>query len=95
MKNTEIENTKLVKEIQTFKNLDANKEKMISYYKEEVGRLQLLIAEKENMKKAILHSSSDKVSSTQYNWPDLNKHIYCCMCLTKERKKEVEEITRV
>ncbi|KAL2307512.1 hypothetical protein Nmel_000481 [Mimus melanotis] len=60
LKNTEIENTKLVKEIQTFKNLDANKENMISYYKEEVGRLQLLIAEKENMKKAFLHSSSNK-----------------------------------
>ncbi|XP_023774937.1 tax1-binding protein 1 isoform X3 [Cyanistes caeruleus] len=60
LKNTEIENTKLVKEIQTFKNLDANKENMISYYKEEVGRLQLLIAEKENMKKAFLHSSSHK-----------------------------------
>ncbi|NWX25919.1 TAXB1 protein, partial [Notiomystis cincta] len=60
LKNTEIENTKLVKEIQTFKNLDANKENMISYYKEEVGRLQLLIAEKENMKKTFLHSSSNK-----------------------------------
>uniref|UniRef100_A0A8D2MVR3 Tax1 binding protein 1 n=1 Tax=Zonotrichia albicollis TaxID=44394 RepID=A0A8D2MVR3_ZONAL len=64
LKNTEIENTKLVKEIQTFKNLDANKENMISYYKEEVGRLQLLIAEKENMKEAILHSSSDKDEAT-------------------------------
>lgn len=74
LKNTEIENTKLVKEIQTFKNLDANKENMVSYYKEEVGRLQLLIAEKENMKKAFLHSSSNKVSSTKYNWPDMNKH---------------------
>ncbi|XP_039246558.1 tax1-binding protein 1 isoform X3 [Pipra filicauda] len=60
LKNTEIENSKLVKEIQTFKNLDANKENMISYYKEEVGRLQLLIAEKENMKKAFLLSSSNK-----------------------------------
>ncbi|XP_069716323.1 tax1-binding protein 1 isoform X5 [Phaenicophaeus curvirostris] len=60
LKNTEIENTKLVKEIQTFKTLDANKENMISYYKEEVGRLQLFIAEKENMKKAILLSSSNK-----------------------------------
>ncbi|XP_074939239.1 tax1-binding protein 1 isoform X3 [Phalacrocorax aristotelis] len=60
LKNTEIENTKLVKEIQTFKNLDANKENMISYYKEEVGRLQLFIAEKENMKKAFLLSSSKK-----------------------------------
>ncbi|XP_065608982.1 tax1-binding protein 1 isoform X3 [Cyrtonyx montezumae] len=60
LKNTEIENTKLVKEIQTFKNLDANKENMISYYKEEIGRLQLFIAEKENMKKAFLLTSSNK-----------------------------------
>ncbi|XP_046766274.1 tax1-binding protein 1 isoform X3 [Gallus gallus] len=60
LKNTEIENTKLVKEIETFKNLDANKENMISYYKEEVGRLQLFIAEKENMKKAFLLTSSNK-----------------------------------
>uniref|UniRef100_A0A8C4XSF0 Tax1 binding protein 1 n=1 Tax=Falco tinnunculus TaxID=100819 RepID=A0A8C4XSF0_FALTI len=60
LKNTEIENTKLVKEIQMFKNLDANKENMISYYKEEVGRLQLFITEKENKKKAFLLSSSDK-----------------------------------
>lgn len=64
MKNTEIENTKLVKEIQTLKNLDANKENMISYYKEEVGRLQLMVAEKENMKKAVLLSSPNKVSIT-------------------------------
>ncbi|NXW88778.1 TAXB1 protein, partial [Alopecoenas beccarii] len=63
LKNTEIENTKLVKEIQTFKNLDANKENMISYYKEEVGRLQLLIAEKENMKKAFLLSSNKEDAS--------------------------------
>ncbi|KAM9023724.1 tax1-binding protein 1 isoform 2-T4 [Ara ararauna] len=60
LKNTEIENTKLVKEIQTFKNLDANKESMIPYYKEEVGKLQLAIAERENMKKAFLLSSSNK-----------------------------------
>ncbi|XP_031446016.1 tax1-binding protein 1 isoform X3 [Phasianus colchicus] len=60
LKNTEIENTKLVKEIEKFKNLDANKENMISYYKEEVGRLQLFIAEKENMKKAFLLTSSNK-----------------------------------
>ncbi|XP_067418112.1 tax1-binding protein 1 isoform X3 [Emydura macquarii macquarii] len=60
LKNTEIENTKLVKEVHTLKNLDANKENMISYYKEEVGKLQLHIAEKENMKKAFLLSSSNK-----------------------------------
>ncbi|XP_010221730.1 PREDICTED: tax1-binding protein 1 isoform X2 [Tinamus guttatus] len=60
LKNTEIENTKLVKEIQMLKNSDANKENMITYYKEEVGRLQLFVAEKENMKKAFLLSSSNK-----------------------------------
>ncbi|NXF00752.1 TAXB1 protein, partial [Smithornis capensis] len=60
LKNTEIENTKLVKEIQTFKTLDANKEKMILHYKEEARMLQLFIAKKENMKKAFLLSSPNK-----------------------------------
>ncbi|XP_038245713.1 tax1-binding protein 1 isoform X1 [Dermochelys coriacea] len=60
LKNTEIENTKLVKEVHTLKNLDANKENMISHYKEELGKLQLCIAEKENLKRAFLLSSSNK-----------------------------------
>ncbi|XP_074801829.1 tax1-binding protein 1 isoform X3 [Natator depressus] len=60
LKNTEIENTKLVKEVHTLKNLDANKENMISHYKEEIGKLQLCIAEKENLKRAFLLSSSNK-----------------------------------
>ncbi|KAM9165946.1 tax1-binding protein 1 isoform 5-T5 [Pangshura tecta] len=60
LKNTEIENTKLVKEVHTLKNLDANKENMISHYKDEVGKLQLCIAEKENLKRAFLLSSSNK-----------------------------------
>ncbi|NWJ06761.1 TAXB1 protein, partial [Crypturellus undulatus] len=60
LKNTEIENTKLAREIQMLKNSDANKENMITYYKEEVGKLQLFVAEKENMKKAFLLSSSNK-----------------------------------
>ncbi|XP_053876049.1 tax1-binding protein 1 isoform X1 [Malaclemys terrapin pileata] len=60
LKNTEIETTKLVKEVHTLKNLDANKENMISHYKEEVGKLQLCIAEKENLKRAFLLSSSNK-----------------------------------
>ncbi|XP_074840672.1 tax1-binding protein 1 [Carettochelys insculpta] len=60
LKNTEIENTKLVKEVHTLKNLDANKENMISHYKEEVGKLQLCIAEKENPKRPFLLSSSNK-----------------------------------
>ncbi|KAM9165944.1 tax1-binding protein 1 isoform 3-T3 [Pangshura tecta] len=61
LKNTEIENTKLVKEVHTLKNLDANKENMISHYKDEVGKLQLCIAEKENLKRAFLLSSSNKL----------------------------------
>ncbi|XP_014376718.1 tax1-binding protein 1 [Alligator sinensis] len=60
LKNTEIENTKLVKEIQALKNLDANKENLISYYKDEVGKLQMCVAEKENVKKTFLLSSTSK-----------------------------------
>lgn len=60
LKNTEIENTKLVSEVQTLKNLDGNKENMIVHFKEEVGRLQLCLAEKENMQRAFLLTASNK-----------------------------------
>ncbi|KAL8165353.1 UNVERIFIED_CONTAM: Tax1-binding protein 1, partial [Gekko kuhli] len=60
LKNTEIENTKLASEVQTLKNLDGNKENLIAYYKEEVGRLQLCVAEKEKLKRAFLLTSSNK-----------------------------------
>ncbi|XP_074127187.1 tax1-binding protein 1 isoform X2 [Sminthopsis crassicaudata] len=60
LKNTEIENTKLVTEVQTLKNLDGNKENMIAHYKEEVGRLQLCMAEKENLHRALLLTASGK-----------------------------------
>ncbi|KAM5271205.1 tax1-binding protein 1 isoform 2-T2 [Ctenodactylus gundi] len=60
LKNTEIENTKLVSEVQTLKNLDGNKESMITHFKEEIGRLQLCLAEKENMQRAILLTTSNK-----------------------------------
>ncbi|XP_053215758.1 tax1-binding protein 1 isoform X1 [Podarcis raffonei] len=60
LKNTEIENTKLASEVHTLKNLDGNKENLIAYYKEEVGRLQLCMAEKEKLKRAFLLTSSNK-----------------------------------
>ncbi|XP_015261283.1 PREDICTED: tax1-binding protein 1 isoform X1 [Gekko japonicus] len=60
LKNTEIENTKLASEVQTLKNLDGNKENLIAYYKEEIGRLQLCVAEKEKLKRAFLLTSSNK-----------------------------------
>ncbi|XP_066484710.1 tax1-binding protein 1 [Tiliqua scincoides] len=60
LKNTEIENTKLASEVQTLKNLDGNKENLIAYYKEEVGRLQLCVSEKEKLKRAFLLTSSSK-----------------------------------
>uniref|UniRef100_A0A8D2MVU9 Tax1 binding protein 1 n=1 Tax=Zonotrichia albicollis TaxID=44394 RepID=A0A8D2MVU9_ZONAL len=100
LKNTEIENTKLVKEIQTFKNLDANKENMISYYKEEVGRLQLLIAEKENMKEAILHSSSDKEASNAVEQElrreveDLKLRLQMAADHYKEKFKECQKLQK-
>lgn len=60
LKNTEIENTKLVSEVQTLKNLDGNKENMITHFKEEIGRLQLCLAEKENLQKTFLLTNSNK-----------------------------------
>ncbi|VTJ59925.1 Hypothetical predicted protein [Marmota monax] len=63
LKNTEIENTKLVSEVQTLKNLDGNKESMITHFKEEIGRLQLCLAEKENLQRAFLLTTSNKEDS--------------------------------
>ncbi|XP_055467769.1 tax1-binding protein 1 isoform X2 [Psammomys obesus] len=60
LKNTEIENTKLVSEIQTLKNLDGNKESMITHFKEEIGKLQLCLTEKENLHRALLLTSPNK-----------------------------------
>ncbi|XP_025030757.1 tax1-binding protein 1 isoform X2 [Python bivittatus] len=64
LKNTEVENSKLTSEIQTLKNLDGNKENLIAYYKEEIGRLQLCMAEKEKLKRAFLLTSSNKEESS-------------------------------
>ncbi|XP_035109442.1 tax1-binding protein 1 isoform X11 [Callithrix jacchus] len=58
LKNTEIENTKLMSEVQTLKNLDGNKEGMITHFKEEIGRLQLCLAEKENLQRTFLLTTS-------------------------------------
>ncbi|XP_039085776.1 tax1-binding protein 1 isoform X1 [Hyaena hyaena] len=60
LKNTEIENTKLVSEVQTLKNLDGNKESMITHFKEEIGRLQFCLAEKENLQRTFLLTASSK-----------------------------------
>ncbi|XP_032499815.1 tax1-binding protein 1 isoform X3 [Phocoena sinus] len=60
LKNTEIENTKLVSEVQTLKNLDGNKENMITHFKEEISRLKFCLAEKENLQRAFLLTSSTK-----------------------------------
>lgn len=58
LKNTEIENTKLMSEVQTLKNLDGNKESMITHFKDEICRLQLCLAEKENLQRAFLLTTS-------------------------------------
>ncbi|XP_074051653.1 tax1-binding protein 1 isoform X1 [Macrotis lagotis] len=63
LKNTEIENTKLVTEVQTLKNLDGNKENRIALYKEEVGRLQLCVAEKENLQRTFQLTTTAKDDS--------------------------------
>lgn len=60
LKNREIENTKLVSELQTLKNLDGNKENMITHFKEEIGRLQFCLAEKDSLQRAYLLTTSSK-----------------------------------
>ncbi|XP_069318499.1 tax1-binding protein 1 isoform X4 [Eulemur rufifrons] len=60
LKNTEIENTKLMSEVQTLKNLDGNKESMITHFKEEIGRLQFCLAEKENLQRTFMLTTSSK-----------------------------------
>ncbi|XP_054582065.1 tax1-binding protein 1 isoform X1 [Eptesicus fuscus] len=60
LKNREIENTKLVSEVQTLKNLDGNKENMITHFKEEIGRLQFCLAEKDSLQRAYLLTTSSK-----------------------------------
>lgn len=60
LKNREIENTKLMSEVQTLKNLDGNKENMITHFKEEIGRLQFCLAEKDSLQRAFLLTASSK-----------------------------------
>ncbi|XP_078519613.1 tax1-binding protein 1 isoform X5 [Lissotriton helveticus] len=64
LKNTEIENTKLITEVQTLKTMDANRENMITHYKEEVGRLQMCMADKEKLQRDIILNSSNKEDAT-------------------------------
>ncbi|NP_001349724.1 tax1-binding protein 1 isoform 5 [Homo sapiens] len=75
LKNTEIENTKLMSEVQTLKNLDGNKESVITHFKEEIGRLQLCLAEKENLQRTFLLTTSSKEDT----------------CFLKEQLRKAEE----
>ncbi|KAK2096136.1 Tax1-binding protein 1 [Saguinus oedipus] len=73
LKNTEIENTKLMSEVQTLKNLDGNKEGMITHFKEEIGRLQLCLAEKENLHRTFLLTTSSNKEDTFFLKEQLRK----------------------
>uniref|UniRef100_A0A3Q2X9D2 Tax1 (human T-cell leukemia virus type I) binding protein 1b n=1 Tax=Haplochromis burtoni TaxID=8153 RepID=A0A3Q2X9D2_HAPBU len=54
LKNRELENTKLSAELQMLKSVDVNKENAIAQFKEEVGRLQACLTEKDKQYKEIL-----------------------------------------
>ncbi|XP_054477825.1 tax1-binding protein 1 homolog B isoform X3 [Anoplopoma fimbria] len=54
LKNRELENTKLSAELQMLKSVDVNKENTIAQFKEEVGRLQACLTEKEKQCREIL-----------------------------------------
>ena len=61
LKNRELENTKLSAELQMLKSVDVNKENTISQFKEEVGRLQACLTEKEKQYREILAKVSPLV----------------------------------
>ncbi|XP_026148819.1 tax1-binding protein 1 homolog B isoform X2 [Mastacembelus armatus] len=54
LKNRELENTKLSAELQMLKSVDVNKENTIAQFKEEVGRLQACLTEKEKQYREVL-----------------------------------------
>ncbi|XP_057689385.1 tax1-binding protein 1 homolog B [Corythoichthys intestinalis] len=54
LKNRELDNTRLNAELQMMKSVDVNKENTIAQFKDEVGRLQLCLTEKEQQYKEIL-----------------------------------------
>ncbi|KAF0045311.1 hypothetical protein F2P81_001840 [Scophthalmus maximus] len=54
LKNRELENTKLSAELQMLKSVDVNKENTIAQFKEEVGRLQMCLTEKEKQYREML-----------------------------------------
>ncbi|XP_044063415.1 tax1-binding protein 1 homolog B isoform X6 [Siniperca chuatsi] len=54
LKNRELENTKLSAELQMLKSVDVNKENTIAQFKEEVGRLQACLTEKEKQYREIV-----------------------------------------
>lgn len=61
LKNRELENTKLTAELQVLKSVDVNKENAIVRLKEEVGRLEACVAEKEKLQREILAQASATV----------------------------------
>ncbi|XP_023658318.2 tax1-binding protein 1 homolog B isoform X1 [Paramormyrops kingsleyae] len=58
LKNRELENTKLMAELQVLKSVDVNKENTIVQLKEEVGQLEACVAEKEKLQREILAQAS-------------------------------------
>lgn len=61
LKNRELENTKLSAELQMLKSVDVNKENTIAQFKEEVGRLQACLIEKETQYREVLAKVSPLV----------------------------------
>lgn len=65
LKNRELENTKLSAELQMLKSVDVNKENTIAQFKEEVGRLQACLMEKEKQYREVLAKVSPLVRKIQ------------------------------
>ncbi len=75
LKNRELENTKLSAELQMLKSVDVNKENTIAQFKEEVGRLQACLSDKEKQYREILAKVSPLVRRILFQCLKKSQHI--------------------
>lgn len=82
LKNRELENTKLSAELQMLKSVDVNKENTIAQFKEEVGRLQACLIDKETQYREVLAKVPPLVRNSSYPPHSLSR-LVCSFILTR------------
>lgn len=61
LRSTELENTKLSAELQMLKAVELNREVTIAQFQEELDRLRVCVAQRDNLEKELLAHKADKV----------------------------------